>query len=99
MAKREMRTRNTEEVKIEKATEVEQETINVEKESKKGVVVNCLKLNVRKAPTKGSEVLYTVNKGEELEIIVDEYAKGWYKVSKSDHKACGYCMSEYVKVN
>lgn len=64
---------------------------------KKGVVVNCDKLNVRKAPTKGSEAIAKITKGNEVIINEAESKGGFYKISTVSGIE-GYCMKAYIEV-
>lgn len=62
----------------------------------KGIVSNCSKLNVRKAPDKKSEVVCVANAGDELQIDMTVASIGWCKVITKEGKE-GYCMAEYVQ--
>lgn len=64
---------------------------------KKGVVVNCDKLNVRKAPTKGSEAIAKITKGNEVIINEAESKGGFYKISTVSGIE-GFCMKAYIEV-
>ena len=64
---------------------------------KKGIVVNCDKLNVRKAPTKGSEAIAKITKGNEVIINETESKGGFYKISTVSGIE-GYCMKAYIEV-
>ena len=61
----------------------------------KAEVVNCDLLNVRSKPSKGSEVLTIINKGDNITII-ESSGNYWTYVELSDN-TCGYVMSEYIQ--
>lgn len=100
MAKREMKSRNTEETKIEQEVQVEP-TVENKKETdgvELGVVVDCTKLNIRKEPKIDSHVVLVVDAGAELKVIDSDKARGdWYKVITAN-KVHGFCMKKYVKL-
>lgn len=97
MAKREMKTKNTEDVGVQ-ATET---PVNTEKKTagiSKGVVVDCEKLNIRKAPKKDSEVpVAIIDKGSKLTIDEDKSTEDWYRV-RTEKNVWGFCMKKYVKL-
>lgn len=64
---------------------------------KTGVVTNCVKLNVRKGPTKKSDILCVVPIATELPIEVLPYTNEWYKTVTPSGDA-GYVCSEYIAV-
>ena len=97
MAKREMKTHNTEEVKVEvsEATEV---AVEEQKGAiSKGVVVDCERLNIRKAAKKDSESVVIIDKGSKVTIDEDKSTDEWYRV-KTDKNVWGFCMKKYIKV-
>lgn len=103
MAKREMKTQNTEEVKVEQA--VASEPVVAEKKEDKtgsienGIVVDCSKLNIRREPKKDADIVLIVDAGAELKVIDSDKHKGdWYKVITSN-KVHGFCMKKYVKLD
>lgn len=81
---------------VEVEEEVIEETVTVAPTI--GVVYKCEKLNIRKRPTKESEVVAVVCADTEFEIIEIEKAadKDWYKV-KTD-TVIGFCMKDYIYV-
>lgn len=93
MAKREMKTQNVEETKVEQSTPTPETKKKTEGGITKGIVTGCEKLNIRKAPKLDAPVVTVVNAGTELRIFdIEKATNGWYKVDK------GYCMSKYVKI-
>lgn len=65
-------------------------------EETKYVMVTADKLNVRKGPSKDTEVLAIVSKNETLIVNDSKLVKGFYSVTTSTGIQ-GYVMKEYVK--
>ena len=63
--------------------------------AKAGTVTNCFKLNIRKEPTKDSEILQVISEGDEVEILDESTANGWLPVLLSDGTK-GYTMRDYI---
>ena len=109
MAKREMKTNNVEETKVEQVNSVIEEETKVESvnsvaEEKKegsisnGIVIDCSKLNIRKKPNKESEIVSIVDSGSNLKVIDPDKHKGeWYKVI-TQKGVNGFCMRKYVEI-
>ena len=57
-------------------------------------VVKCNKLNVRKEPNAGSEIVAVLDEGTTVEIVSTNI-RGFRKVKTADLE--GYCMSFYVE--
>ena len=110
MAKREMKTNNVKEAKVEIANCITEEETKVEQvnsitEEKKegstslGVVIDCSKLNIRKKPNKESEIVSIVDSGSNLKVIdPDKHQGEWYKVTTSKG-VNGFCMRKYVELS
>ena len=83
-----------EEVKIE---EVKEEVVAPieETNTKKFVVVTTDRLNVRKGPSKDTEVLNIVSKDEKLLINDPKLIEGFYSITTSSGIK-GYVMKEFV---
>ena len=66
---------------------------NVVKKPQKltGVVRNCELLNVRKEPSKESDVVKTIKRDDKIDILKDESTKDFYKTTD------GYVMKHYIK--
>lgn len=62
----------------------------------KGVVIPG-RLNVRKQPSKDSEVLEVITKNSEVEIGLDGETDEFYKV-RTKSGVEGYCMKEFVSI-
>lgn len=81
--------------------QVESEITSVEskKTTLTGVVCNCGRLNVRKRPSKKSEVLEVINKGALLIIETPNKDKPtWYKVT-TEKGTVGHCMAEFIELD
>lgn len=59
------------------------------------VVVTCDKLNLRKAASPNSQVLYILNKGDVLEVVEDRVV--WLKVNFKKMAITGYVMEQFIK--
>lgn len=66
--------------------------VDEEVKVKTGVVVDCTKLNVRKAPRADAKILTTIDKGTTV-TIYDEVGD-FYQINKKE-----YCMKKYISVN
>ena len=93
-----------EEVKEEIVAQVEEVKEEVKEEviapveetnTKKFVVVTTDRLNVRKGPSKDTEVLNIVSKDEKLLINDPKLVKGFYSITTSSGIK-GYVMKEFV---
>lgn len=62
-----------------------------------GTVVNCTKLNIRKAAKKDADILCEVKAGSILMIDMEGSKKDWYKVCTAAGIK-GYCVKDYVEV-
>ena len=83
-----------EEVKEEIVASVEEAKVE-ETNTKKFVVVTTDRLNVRKGPSKDTEVLNIVSKDEKLLINDPKLVKGFYSITTSSGIK-GYVMKEFV---
>ena len=63
--------------------------------TKTGVVIDCARLNVRKAPKADAKILKTISRGDTV-IIHDEVGE-FYKIGNPN--ATEYCMKKYISVN
>ena len=79
-----------EEVKVEEVIAPVEET-----NTKKFVVVTTDRLNVRKGPSKDTEVLNIVSKDEKLLINDPKLIEGFYSITTSSGIK-GYVMKEFV---
>lgn len=62
-----------------------------------GIVTDCLKLNIRKAPNKDSEIVVVVTCLEELRIDPSASTDDWYAVCTVSGIE-GFCMKKFVAV-
>ena len=63
-----------------------------------GVVTNCVKLNVRKAPEADAEVLTTVPLAAEVQVDIEGSVNGFYKVCTGAGIE-GYCAKDYINID
>ena len=71
---------------------------SVEPENRKfGKVSNCKKLNVRKLPSRDSEIISELVEGSEVMIDDNESTALFYKIC-TEHGIEGYCMKNFIKV-
>lgn len=63
-----------------------------------GVVVNCARLNVREEANGDAEILGIINKGDAVEIDVDESTDDFYKVYTAKGLE-GFCMKQFIRVD
>lgn len=61
-----------------------------------GVVTDCLKLNVRKQPSKDAEVLKTID--ALTEVVILKEVNDFYEVTLKTGES-GYCMKKYIAIN
>lgn len=61
-----------------------------------GVVTDCLKLNVRKQPSKDAEVLKTID--ALTEVVIQKEVNDFYEVALKTGES-GYCMKKYIAIN
>ena len=81
-------------VEIEAAEEVAEET-KPEKVLKDGVVVNCAKLNVRKAPSKNADILGVIARYDDVKVDMEESTEDFYKVF-TEAGVEGYCVKTFI---
>lgn len=74
-----------------------EETTEPANELIEGIVVDCLKLNVREEPSADAKVLRTIDASTELKVSEDESTDEFYKVYLADGNE-GYCMRQFIKV-
>lgn len=70
------------------------ETVSLPK-TVEGVVVNCLKLNVRDEPSKDAKVVCVLDAMTEIKIDVTKSTPDWFKITTAIG-AEGYCMRKFV---
>ena len=75
---------------------------NVEKQPKvreprTGVVVDCIKLNVRKSPAADANILAEIPVGTKVQIIDKESTKDFHYVC-TETGIDGFCMKKFIKV-
>lgn len=80
----------------EPVVEVEQPVEEVV-EPKMGVVVDCVKLNVRAFPEPDADVICQINASTNLLIDEDESTNAYYKVC-TEAGVEGYCMKKFIAI-
>lgn len=78
---------------IESVTEQEADTAIVE-EPVMAVVINCTRLNVRKAGNLNSEILTVIENGEKVTVIKQN--KDWTKIEING--VTGFVMNGYISI-
>lgn len=63
----------------------------------KGVITNCLQLNVRKEPSFKAEVIKVIPALSEVEVIDQNADSTFFKVKIADN-LIGFCMKKYVSL-
>ena len=81
------------EVKMESETTIEA----VPETPKVGTVTGCAKLNVRRKPAAGAEVVSVIDAGTVVEIDEAKSTAEWYKVIVPAVNE-GYCMRKFITV-
>lgn len=84
-------------VEVEADVEATLETEPPMLEKLKGVVTGCTKLNLRKKPFAGAEILDTLEAGETVVITeLETFSEKFYGVDANGLK--GYCMKQYISI-
>lgn len=63
----------------------------------KGVVTDCARLNVRRAPSTKSAVVCEIARDAEVVIDMDKSKPEWYSVC-TESGVNGYCMKKYIQI-
>ena len=63
-------------------------------EPKHGKVVDCILLNIRKAPSTSAKILGTLSVGDE--VVIHEEVGEFYKIGNPDGNE--YCMKKFISV-
>ena len=83
---------------VEKAPEeTEQDDNNTPEKRNKGIVFNCLVLNVRRTPEINGPIETTIPKWAEVEINESESTEEYYSVVTKDGTT-GFCMKSFIKL-
>ena len=62
-----------------------------------GVVTDCTKLNVRKAPDATAPIICTIPRNAEVEVLFEESTDEFYKVLTATGVE-GFCMAKYIAI-
>ena len=84
-----------EKIEDNKVEEEQQEETQNQPEPVYGVVHNCTKLNVRKQPSKDSEIVFVLNEGSEVSIDEENSTEEWYSITHASGVE-GFCMKQFV---
>lgn len=76
---------------------VEQPVVETEPETVTGIVVNCIKLNVREQMNTGSSILCVLPVSSEVKVIANEVHDDWCHVFTASGVE-GFCMKQYIKI-
>ena len=84
--------------KVEEPLEGQIAIPEVEPEIRKfGKITGCKKLNIRKLPSRDSEIISELVEGSEVMIEENESTALFYKICTA-HGIEGYCMKNFIKV-
>jgi len=76
---------------------VMEEVAEMAVEPKKGVVTDCLKLNVRKEPDSEAEVIGQITAATKLVVYENESTDEFYKICTYSGIE-GYCMKKFISI-
>ena len=62
-----------------------------------GIVVDCLRLNIRSEPSSSSEVVCTLSSGTKVSVDTTKITDEWYYVQTADGNK-GYCLKTNIRV-
>ena len=62
-----------------------------------GVVVDCLKLNVRSAPSNNAAVVHVLEVNSKVNVDITKSATDWYYVY-TDDGVSGYCLKTNIRI-
>lgn len=87
---------------IKKDVVVEKNDNNIKKQPKvreprNGVVIDCVKLNVRKSPASDAAIVTEIPAGTKVQIFDEESTKDFYHVCTATG-IDGFCMKKFIKV-
>lgn len=86
-----------EETIVEPVVEPEADEVVEEVKPTMGMVIDCVKLNIRERPRKSADVTCVVVTGTELEIDMSQSTAEWYSVCTATGVK-GYCMKSFISV-
>lgn len=66
-------------------------------ETKRGVITDCAKLNVRSEPSREADVVCIIDATTDLVIYEEESTEDFYKVCTASG-AEGFCMKKFIKI-
>ena len=62
-----------------------------------GVLKDCVRLNMRKEPSKESEIVCVIDETVEFTVDLTHSTDDFYKVYTNEHN--GYCMKQFININ
>lgn len=62
-----------------------------------GVLKDCTRLNMRKEPSKESEIVCVIDETVEFTVDLTLSTDDFYKVYTNDHE--GYCMKQFINID
>ena len=84
-------------VPVEEVVETPEVPVEQPKATKKGVVSNCNRLNVRKSGKRDAEVVGIIDRGTEVSINDKKSTDEWLNISvKGGVK--GFCMKKFINI-
>ena len=96
-----MPNRNYNDLVLDDSIEVVEDERSIKNEEKVnesyGIVTDCLRLNIRKKPSKDSEIVVIVTCLDELRIFPDSSTDDWYAVCTASGIE-GFCMKKFVAI-
>lgn len=80
----------------EEMTETSEEVLE-EPTTVTGLVMNCVRLNIRRKTNINSEIVGGVKAGDKLAINLNQSTEDWLSVTTEDGVK-GFCMKQYVNI-
>lgn len=75
--------------------EIKKESETIKEDVKQGKLTKCESLNARKEPVAGSDILFVINKTDNIKVL--EKINDFYKVLVNDEKEA-YCVAYFIEV-
>lgn len=63
-----------------------------------GVVIDCARLNVRRAPSTNATVVCEIAKNTKVVIDMDKSKNDWYSIC-TEAGVTGFCMKKYIEIS
>lgn len=88
---------DNDELEVTTTPDVVPEEEEQEPEMLSGVVVDCTKLNVRRAPNATAPIICKITCGTGVIVVEDESTDEFYKIY-TETGVEGFCMKQYIKI-